>query len=1218
MDAIEPIPVLPSGVKDALDMKRLVVFVGAGVSRVVGCTGWDDLAKDLVSACFEKRYINFKEKEKLSGEPDHRKTISICYHIIKEIHNDPELFYEYLQSALKAKAGPVGQSPANDIYGELYRLRAVFVTTNADEIFDGLFNRSAVVYKPQDIPDKALDPTKLYHLHGTIRDRASLVFRVDEYITHYRKEQVQAFLQRLFSDYTILFVGYGLAELQLLEYVIMNNRKDDGSVRHFYLLPMYKGEENLLEFEKAYFRRLGIEVVAYDITADGYGQLYNVMKAWQTELNRTSLFLASTFEFIESVAADYDPAIAERVLQLIRNDPPVADHFFKRASDPRWLIPLRDAGHFDPAKNPTPRGVPDKGGTFTLYWSPLTYLEKVAARIAPDDGSTFTSLMEIVRGIVDYKDRDGKRIENYLTDWAITKIYAIVPDGVLELKDIDRVLLFLQSQSRTPVDSEVCVSLLPHLLRAKNKELTLALYDTIISWRWETRVGREEPIPLVDEYWLSETLKRHLSTITDLIASEAAQSTVGVMRAILKRDARAFHIISIPALDLLERYELPDRYEGILVAAARDSIVAGVVQSPEEGRTIVRDLLQDSHPIFRRLGLNTVAEQWPILKDEFWSFASRSLPADRFVAPELRALVRKNFASFEEGQKKGWVEWIDSAPYWTPEEVKQDSEHEGRYLARLKLRQLSGIRGKGYSPADALYERYAKVVGAEVGEEDDVIWSGPVSVVTAEESVSSKLLEMSIPEMVQFLTSQPQEQALWHRRDIEGSLNRAAETTPEKFIAGIAAFHVVSADHKAALIRGLVDARKAGRTYDWAPLLGFCRKLTSVESFWTGEPHPQLEEDVAEVIIVGTTTEGDSLEAELLPEAEAIILTMLAHTRTSVVDESRAVSETVNSPKGRVLLAAITYSLRVARLKKDKAVSPGWPPAIREEFSRRLDRQYDDSLEFSVSLGQYLIYLHSLDKVWLEQHIDEVFPKGSERHWRAAFGGYLAHGTVYSELYDLLRKRNHYRKALTAEFEPWVRKRLVDHICFGYLRDAERLDDPTSMIRSLIGAWDVESVRDIIMFFWIRRKDSQPPDSSKALAVWKLVSEHYEQKLDLTTEEKVTVSRLAMMSVHLDSIDERALRWLKLTAKYVDRGHDTATLVENLDRLADTSPRDAGLVLLEMLNNDIYPDYDSKHIISAVEKIYKAGEKTIGNSISNLYLARGHEFLRSVFRQHNA
>lgn len=1218
MATIEPVPILPPGIKDALDRDQFVVFVGAGVSRLVGCIGWEDLGKNLVSACFDKKYINFKEKEKLSTEADHRKTISICYHIITERNKDPELFYQHLNDALQPKPERAKQFP---VYEELYRLRAVFVTTNADDIFDKLFNRQAIIYRAQDFPNKSFDRTKLYHLHGTIHDRLSLVFSLDEYIRHYRKRQVHAFLQNLFKEYTILFVGYGLAELQLLEYLITGSEKDDGVVRHFYLLPMYKDEENLFEFEQAYFKKLGIQVIAYDIADNGYEQLYHVMKAWQTEINLTSRSLASTFEFIERVAADYDPATAEQVLQLIRNDPPVADHFFKHASDPKWLVPLKEAGYFDPTKNPEPIEVRDSPGMFTIpYWSPLRYLEKVATHIPPDDSGAFTAVTRIVREIVDYRDSDGKRIENFRTDWAVTNIYAAVPDRFMEPEDIDRVLLFLQSQwGRGSVDAEVGISLLPHLLRSRNKELTARLYAAMLSYQWETRAGSEEPVPLVEEFWLSEAMKKHLPAITDLIAIEAAQSTIRVMQEIVEREATAFHIFSIPSLESLGWPEFPDRYEGILVFAARDTIVATVAQLPEEGKAIVKHLLRQSHDIFRRLALYAVAEQWETLKDEFWAFASPDLLTDPFDAPELRAVIKNHFVNFTHEQKNTWVEWIEDAPYWIPDEIKEDREQTEKYLASEKLRQLSAIRGKGYRPADELYEKYTLVVGEEVAEaeESDISGSEPMPVISEAESVASRLLELSIAEVVQFLATQPQDQHLWESRETEVALQKAVETAPDKFIVSISAFQAVSADHQEALIRGFAEAWKSGKTFDWKPLLDFCKRLVNAEGFWA-VPNLRLVKDVAELILVGTQTDARSFDPVLLPEAEAILLTMLIQTPSSVQGESNLVDATLNSPKGKVVLAAITYSLQVARLKKDEAVGRRWPSAIREEFTKRLDRRYDGSLEFSVSLGQYLIYLYRLDKDWIEQNIDLIFPKDNERHWLAAFTGYLAQGRVYNEFYDILRSRNHYEKGLTADIQPRrLRERLIHHICFAYLRNAESLDDPTSMIRKLIDGWDPETINDIIGFFWLQRKGSQPSDAFKALALWKLIAEHCEQKQELTTVEKVMLSHLAEMSVYLNSIDQESLGWLKLTAKYADQGHDTPVLVENLDRLADASPRNAGLVFLEMLNNDIYPAYDAQHIISAVEKVYLAGERELGNSICNMYLRRGHEFLRDLFNQYN-
>ena len=89
------------------------------------------------------------------------------------------------------------------------------------------------------------------------------MFRLEDYILHYRKPQVETFLKTLFSRFKILSVGYGLRELELLEYLIGRNSDPGGELSHHYLMPLYQGEENILEFEQAYFSRLGIQVTAY-------------------------------------------------------------------------------------------------------------------------------------------------------------------------------------------------------------------------------------------------------------------------------------------------------------------------------------------------------------------------------------------------------------------------------------------------------------------------------------------------------------------------------------------------------------------------------------------------------------------------------------------------------------------------------------------------------------------------------------------------------------------------------------------------------------------------------------------------------------------------------------------------------------------------------------------------------------------------------------------
>ena len=52
MGRIVPIPALPQDIRQDVDRQRLAVLVGAGVSRILGCRGWDRLARDLAAVSY--------------------------------------------------------------------------------------------------------------------------------------------------------------------------------------------------------------------------------------------------------------------------------------------------------------------------------------------------------------------------------------------------------------------------------------------------------------------------------------------------------------------------------------------------------------------------------------------------------------------------------------------------------------------------------------------------------------------------------------------------------------------------------------------------------------------------------------------------------------------------------------------------------------------------------------------------------------------------------------------------------------------------------------------------------------------------------------------------------------------------------------------------------------------------------------------------------------
>lgn len=420
---IIPLPPLPEMIKEAVNEGRLAIFAGAGVSRLLGCMGWDGLARNLVDTCHREGLISFKEQEALLRESDHRKTITICKHVLVQREGRAELFYEKVEAALRVDEALASEYP---IYEELYRLRAAaFITTNVDTHCDGPFLDSNVVYRPENLPTGVIDSARIYHIHGSIRDSKTLVFSVQDYLRRYNMSGVRAFLQRVFLEYTVLFVGYGLAELQLLE-LVFPGEPNSSALNHVLLMPFYRGEERILSFECEYYRELGIEVIAYEKDERGYYQLYDVIKQWSRQINIVTPFVPQAYEEIERLVNEYGDEKAARLFQMIQNDPPLEDHFFKVVSDPQWLVPLKEKGYFDPRKNPRPYQAKGEQGYSIPRWSILGYLERVSRQLDPGSPSIGTTLMEVVREIADFRDDEGERIDNYQTDYMVTKVLANV------------------------------------------------------------------------------------------------------------------------------------------------------------------------------------------------------------------------------------------------------------------------------------------------------------------------------------------------------------------------------------------------------------------------------------------------------------------------------------------------------------------------------------------------------------------------------------------------------------------------------------------------------------------------------------------------------------------------------------------------------------------------------------------------------------------------
>jgi len=1233
-ERIFPIPKLPDEIRKAVNRDRLVVFIGAGVSRIIGCKGWSELGGELVDACFDGNCINHREKVALDREKTPKKKISIVRHILSEQRQD-DLFFRTIRKHLRANPQKSERFP---IYRELVKLRAVYVTTNVDEYFDDLYFKDLIVYRPQDFDAGNIDRARLYHLHGTIKDLDSMIFTTRKYLEHYRHLNILVFLRTVFSEYTVLFIGYGMEEFEVLDFLFTKTGGSSKELKHFILLPMYRGEENILAFEEFYYGDLGIHVIPYAIDDKGYDQLHHVIENWQKEINLSSTFLHDSFEEIDRNIHGYEPGAAQRIFQLVKNDRPLEDYLFRKLVSTEWLLPLKENGYFSPRRNPAPRPT-EKEGYYTIpYWNVLDYLERVSNQVTEKSDPKYAqTLMEIIRSVSNYREEGGERIDNYRTDLIFVKIMTNLPTPFVKIRDIELIRDFLDSRwGFSLVTSEIGKGLLPNLLKNGEREKALKLLEIATSIKWVDENGKEEPVPLMEEFWLNDLFEKNKKEISRQFPLEAVQIIIKNIEEITSKNQGEFNFIWIPAIEDHPQNRFPHRFQNVLVRMARDLLNAAVNKDEKSARGVLNGLMQQSHPIFKRLSISVIDTNWGNCLDLFWGFADRSILTDRNLKHEIYTLFINHFKSFSDEEKNKILKWIEEGPDWKVRE--EDERLIERRIAYWKQSWLSALIVSGHKPAVELYEEYKRITETEPDHPDFTSWSesrlGRISPIEVPE-----LLQKSNEEIAEYLGGYKEDKRGWPSREgLEDALYQAVKSTPNKFDSNLEPFFEVPMNYQGRIIHGFCDAWKAREEVNWYNVLDYCERIVSSDDFWErtceeAEHHQRnwIVSQIADLLVEGTKDDTHALAKEYLPLAEDIILAMLEKTESDLRYPDDLITATLNSAKGRVFSALISYTLRVARLSEDKEVPVKWSEKIRNEFTRRLDRNIEPSPEWSVSLGEYLPHLHYLDRSWVEENINRIFPKENENHWQAAMEGYLFGARFYDSLDDLLKRNGHYQKAICAESKyKHIRERLVEHLCIGYLRGKENLTDEDNLFRQCLDAWKTDDIIGMISFFWMQRESlgKRAPDESvddesenlravgrkRILDSWGRVFDELKDKSDFSEDEKKILSDISKLSCFIDYVDEEKLLWLNLSAKFVGLDFDASFFIEYLDVLSDNSPHEVGIIYLTMLAYST-PDYDREHIRSIVDKLYHSGEKESANKICNSYFSKGFEFLRDIYER---
>ena len=558
--------------------------------------------------------------------------------------------------------------------------------------------------------------------------------------------------------------------------------------------------------------------------------------------------------------------------------------------------------------------------------------------------------------------------------------------------------------------------------------------------------------------------------------------------------------------------------------------------------------------------------------------------------------------------------------------LAENDERHARSVAYSRRKWLSTLLETGNEKVIAAYEKYDRLCAGNTDSSATMPKSGAIG--TRRPLTVNELSKMSNAEIADYLNNYQETEIIGmpflEGRGLADTLAECVEAEPQRFANNLLPFQSVGNLYQSSLLRGFLNAWGNKKTFDWAALLGFIRHILASEHFWAEQYEDGFNyrnwilSATTDLISEGTKDDTHAFDAQLLPLAEEILLILVEKAQQSVSTLDNLPTDVLNSDRGRAFSAMIDYALRFARTNESEYTDCRWPYSIRADFTKRLDRSVEPSLEFSYTLGFHLPYLSYLDKEWVHLNINRIFPQHDEDHWQAAFSGYLLHPGVREEFYALLKAHGHYQKALSTRFaDAEVLNGLIRHICTGWIEDSEILDNKASLIYQLIHS-DNPNLLSAMVYFFSRRADNLSDKVKiKVTPAWRALFEVLSEHTGEAKYQEV-LSPLSQWIELIDKIDDEVLAWIKASINYLDKVPGYALtlskVIEALQKHVLITPEKVGEIYLKIPESELwFLEHTQKNEVEkTIRTLYKKGHNATAEAICERFAKAGALFLRSV------
>ncbi|MDP3244091.1 MAG: hypothetical protein Q8M83_00290, partial [bacterium] len=614
-----------------------------------------------------------------------------------------------------------------------------------------------------------------------------------------------------------------------------------------------------------------------------------------------------------------------------------------------------------------------------------------------NDSQLALKVLNVVQIVSNARNADGIVKDNYHTFRVFAEIVGLLPLSTVTAEDLGLIPGWLESKfDRGMVGHALDSGVLRKSLSSDvpdnwSKACVILRFCTVIRWVDDRALGnsRKKPVTVVDDYWLKELIDHHSRTFGAKAGRVAAGIFLERVREVFQEEERGHASwLSRPAVEEHAQNHSWDGPENRFVEGLRDVLLSWVDHDLDGARPFIETLLRDKEEIVRRIGIFVLDQRWTVLR----SLYTPVCDAQFFVAGhihELYGLLRAQFGMFSEPERMATIEAIRQLPLpaWG-----EDSE---RLLKRTQRNWLSAIADKGYEPADSWFGTLSAdhAIGTLSDHPDFHAymesWWGPGPTPYRAQELLAFAADRSLVDRLNAFEQGnswrgPTTQAL------VDALEEAVALTPSEFLPTIFDFLNAKRPFQYGLINGFKRAWESAAEKQpevdwnrtWDLLTDFFEKLIGNPDFWaekTAEDRDLtptrdwIPPIIAELLRAGTQNDDKAYSPDLMQRTWSLICVLLA--KAEPLDDPRddAMTQAINSSKGKVIEALFSHALRACRLgdRAGGGHAAAWAE-MKPVFDQEIALCREANYEFSTLAANYIVNLDYIDRSWLQTNIGSI------------------------------------------------------------------------------------------------------------------------------------------------------------------------------------------------------------------------------------------------------